>query len=391
MTIGLFNESFPPVVDGVSICVENYAQHLSELGHNVFVVTPETYNNESENTPPLPYTLVRYPSLPVPFRKPYRFGTNLFSLTKLRELGKSEIALAHAHCPFSSGKLAKNLATRKKIPFVATFHSKFRYDFERVIPNRAIVDLIIKNIVSFFEEADEVWVPQEGVLETLYQYGYKGKQPVIMPNGDDLASRNDAKELRNELRNELGIPPQLPLFLFVGQQIREKNIPFILHSLQQLGSFPYKMISIGEGYGLQEFREQAKTLGIADKVDFIGPIFDRNRLAAYYAAADLFLFPSYYDTWGLVFREAAAMETPSLLIANSTAAAAIKDGYNGYIANESPLDYANKIRLILQDAQKLSETGLMAKRTLSESWKQVVKQVNERYQMLIEKYSAEKK
>lgn len=384
-TIALFNDSFPPIVDGVSMTVYNYAKYLTAKGQPTIVVTPEASSETKCKAPEEidGFSVYRYPSFPLPFHKPHRIGLHFFAHPLLRLLYRSDIRLVHVHCPFSSGILAKKIATRKKVPLVATFHSKYRYDFERVIKSQTLLDHIIKSIVAFYEEADEVWVPQEEVAETLYQYGYKGKKPIVMPNGNDLSERTDREVLREERRKQLGVEDGCPLFLYVGQQTREKNVPFILQSLRCLGDMPYKMVSVGEGYGLEEFKSLAQSLGIGNKVCFPGPIYDRDILASYYAAADLFLFPSNYDTWGLVFREAAAMHTPSLLLQNSTAASAITDGFNGYLAIEEPLIFAEKIQEIVAHPTEKAQVARSARETLAESWENVVERVYDRYQFLL--------
>ena len=384
-TFALFNDSFPPIMDGVSICVYNYAKHLTAMGEKAIVVTPEAAPNDKDKVIEArdTFSVYRYPSFPLPFHKPHRVGLFLFAYPLARRLYKSDIRLVHAHCPFSSGLIAKKIATQKGIPMVATFHSKYRYDFERVIKSKALVDLIIKNIVEFYEEADEVWVPQEEVAETLFQYGYKGKRPIVMPNGNDLSERTDRDALRVARRRQLGITDDCPLLLYVGQQTREKNVPFILQSLHDLGDLPYQMVSVGDGYGLEEFKKLAQSLGIGEKVLFTGSIYDRDTLASYYAAADLFLFPSNYDTWGLVFREAAAMQTPSLLLANSTAATVIKDHFNGYLSIESPTEYAQKIAQILSNPEERNLVARHAQVTLAESWSAVVERVHDRYMRLL--------
>ena len=61
------------------------------------------------------------------------------------------------------------------MPFIATFHSKYRDDFERSVHNKSIANLMVKRIVQFSESADEVWIPQASVEETIREYGYKGK------------------------------------------------------------------------------------------------------------------------------------------------------------------------------------------------------------------------
>lgn len=378
--IGLFNDSFPPVMDGVAVCVYNYARHLTLLGREACVITPEVPSERKEEI----FKVYCYPSFPVPFKKPYRFGLNLLSSDMLRGIKDIPFELLHAHSPFSAGRIAKQLAVKRNIPLVATFHSKFRYDFERVFHSKLVVDLIIKHIIAFYEGADEVWVPQQAVLETLYEYGYRGKEPFVIPNGNDLIERTDGEKLRKELREALGITPETPILLFVGQQIREKNIPFILQSLRLLGDMPYQMLSVGEGYGMKEFAKLAADLGIGDRVSFVGPIYERERLAAYYAAADLFLFPSLYDNAPLVLREAAAMCTPGLLIAGSTSSAVIEDGVNGFLTKEDQTEYAAAIRRILADRENLLAVSERAREMLARSWQDIAQDVQERYDTIID-------
>lgn len=80
---------------------------------------------------------------------------------RINRMYQQSFKLVHAHCPFSSGTVAMKIARRQGIPIVATFHSKYRSDFERIIPNKFVVDLIIKNIMKFYEMADEVWIPKQ--------------------------------------------------------------------------------------------------------------------------------------------------------------------------------------------------------------------------------------
>ncbi len=67
---------------------------------------------------------------------------------------------------------------------------------------------------------------------------------------------------------------------------------------------------IGTGYALNDVRSLVSRYGLSDSVHISGVIKDRHTLSDYYAASDLFLFPSFYDNAPLVVREAAAMGTP---------------------------------------------------------------------------------
>ena len=72
-----------------------------------------------------------------------------------------------------------------------------------------------------------------------------------------------------------------------------------------------------------------------DRCIFTGAIQDRNKIRAWYCRSDLFLFPSTFDTNGLVVREAAACDLPSVLIRGSSAAEGVKDGCSGFLIDEN--------------------------------------------------------
>ena len=68
--IGLFNDCFPPIMDGVSLTTQNYAYWLHKKAGNVCVVTPKTPAAKDKEA----YPVYRYSSVPIPMRKPYRLG-----------------------------------------------------------------------------------------------------------------------------------------------------------------------------------------------------------------------------------------------------------------------------------------------------------------------------
>ena len=378
--IGLFNDCFPPVMDGVSVTTQNYAYWLHQRGEEVCVVTPSA-KSYVDNTP---YPVYRYASIPVPQRKPYRMGFPYADLPFAKQIYGLPFTLVHAHCPFTSGVLAMHLAHIKHIPLVATFHSKYRADFERVIPNKLIVDLIIKRIVSFYERADEVWIPQAEVEETLREYGYRGKVEVV-DNGNDFAGTYSDEE-RAACRKELGIAGESPVFLYVGQHIWEKNLDFLLHAISRLKEMPFKMFFVGTGYAAEAMKALSAELGLSDKVVFCGCITERDELRKYYLAADLFLFPSLYDNAPLVVREAAALHTPSVLIAGSTASGVITDEANGFLSENDQEAFAARITRILQDKLSLGKVSVRASETLARSWEDIAGEVSDRYSSLIKRY-----
>ena len=377
-TIGIFNDSFPPIMDGVSLAAQNYAYWLHQKNQPVCVITPKS-PNYSDNEP---YPIYRYTSIPIIGRKPYRIGLPDIDFTFKTEIEQISFGLVHAHCPFSSGRLALSIANKQKIPFVATFHSKYRDDFEHSVYNKYIAKQMTNEIIRFFEKADEVWIPQASVEETIREYGFKGKVEIV-DNGNDFATNSPIGPIKNEARKVLNIGEKEIVFLFVGQHIWEKNTRLIIESLALIKDLPYKMYFIGVGYAAADLKQLADELGISNKVEFVGMITDRERIKRYYAAADLFLFPSIYDNAPLVIREAAAMHTPSVLVKGSSSAENVTDNLNGFLVNNTVESFAGKLRELIASPERIEIAGLKASQSIARSWESVTEEVLDRYKKLM--------
>lgn len=381
---GLFNDSYPPIMDGVTLTVENYTRWLSYNKKTPCVVTP--WN-------PLKYEsdvkIHRFFSLPIASRKPYRYGYPLADPMIWMKLMRTNFALAHSHCPFSSGRLAKFVARYHNIPLIGTFHSKYRDDLLHSFTRLPwMTDLIMGRILDFFNSCDHVWIPQGKVAETVREYGYRGELTVV-ENGNDFADfiKGDVKEYKNQAKERRGIDKETLTLLFVGQHIREKGVFTILEALDGLrGKVRFRMDFVGNGYASEELRKATKERGLDENIIFNGMVSGRKNISDYYAAADIFLFPSPYDNAPLVVREAAAMGTPSILLKGSTAAEVINDNYNGFLIENTPREMSSLLCRLDADRGMIQETGLNARKTLVRSWENVVDEVSKRYDDIISTY-----
>lgn len=382
---GIFNDNFPPILDGVALTAQNYAYWLHTKGHEVRVITPYAPKSEAVINA-APYPIHRFASVPIPFRPPYRYGLPYISPSFMHEWRKMQFELVHAHCPFVTGDLAYSAAQKQHIPLVATFHSKYRQDFEHNVHSKALVDWMVRHIIKFFEKADEVWIPQAAVEPTLREYGFKGHVEVVENGNDFYTPMTQIEEMRKEMREELGMLPEETMLLFVGQHIWEKNIGFILDALALIKEKPFHLFMVGTGYAVREIRHKIKELGLQDRVTMLGNIHDRERLKRIDAAADLFLFPSLYDNAPLVVREAAAMHTPALMLQEATAAEVINPDVNGFLTSNDLQAYADKISFLLEHPEVVRKVGNKASTTISRSWENVIEEVILRYRDIQESY-----
>jgi glycosyltransferase involved in cell wall biosynthesis len=139
------------------------------------------------------------------------------------------------------------------------------------------------------------------------------------------------KHLRNELKNELGLREKV--ILYVGNLHQGKGVNFLLEAFSNVAQTlaDTNILIVGGGSEEQRLRDYCKQKGIMERVIFAG--YKQSwELPKYYALADLFVFPTLYDHFGLVVIEALASGLP--VICSQFAGSAldlIKDGVNGYI------------------------------------------------------------
>jgi 1,2-diacylglycerol 3-alpha-glucosyltransferase len=375
-TVGLFVDSFTPIMDGVTVTVRNYAYWLDRTLGPTCVVTPRVpAHSDGEGL-----DVVRFLSLPTIVRPPYRLGLPALDCGLRKILRRRDFSILHAHSPFGAGRAALRTAREKGVPVVATFHSKFREDLRRALPIERIVRDQVKRVVDFFYSVDRVWIPQESVAATLREYGYHGPCEVV-ENGTDFTPPPSAAPYRNRGGKHLGIPEEARVGLYVGQLVLEKNLEFLLRSLPNvLARVPdFHMVLVGQGYAKRRLQRLSHELGIQDRVIFHDVVFDRELLKAIYARGDLFLLPSLYDNAPLVIRESAALGTPSLLMRGATAAEVIRDNKNGFLAEADAEAFADRVVQVIQDPELLKRAGRGAQRTLCRSWEEVAREIRWKY------------
>jgi glycosyltransferase involved in cell wall biosynthesis len=147
------------------------------------------------------------------------------------------------------------------------------------------------------------------------------------------------------------------------------------------------MFFVGTGYAAEEMKQLVHDKGLDDKVTFTGMLTEREQITRYYAAADLFLFPSLYDNAPLVVREAAALHTPSVMVEGSTAATILRDGENGFLVKDSLDDFETRLRSLYADRPMVRRVGVAASHSIVRSWEDVVGEVLDRYNHIIARKS----
>ena len=365
LKIGQFTDTFLPIVDGVGRVVQAYSETLCKMGHQVTVVAP-MYDTGFQGG--FPFQLVEYVGSSVPGMKQYKVGEAVLDAHYRHRIRMIDLDLIHAHSPFTAGSEALRLASVRKLPLVATFHSKYYDDFLKATRSESIAKVGVKLVVNFYNRCDEVWAVGKNTADVLREYGYEGEIQV-MPNGATLRTVSPGDVEQVNLRWNLGTDP---LILFVGQMDWKKK-----------AGTQYRLLLAGQGMDMNAIGQKIHDLNIQDRAEQIGHITDASLLDALYARANLFAFPSLYDAAPMVVREAAVMGTPSVMVRNSTAAEIIRHGENGLLCDNDPKDLARVMTEALKEPEKLSLIGETARETIPVPWEKVLETAVERYERLI--------
>lgn len=378
-TIVYFCDTFYPLVDGVIKVLDNYASLLCDK-YNIVVIVPKHKNIVVKKQ----YLVIGVSSLYFKFVN-YDLAFPEMDGYLSTVIKKLKIDLVHAHSPFNMGAYAAKVAKKKKVPFIITMHSQFKYDFMKHTKSEAMTNYLLKQILKVFNKADEVWTMHSKTAEVLKSYGFKKDNFYFVPNGTEYEAPTNLEEMRLAVNQKYNLDDSYFVTLFVGRLNILKNILFSTDCLKRVkdAGVKFKMFFVGDGPDEQILKSHIKKLGLENDIILTGKISDRKELANIFARSDLFLFPSVYDMSSLVQVEAATYSTPSLLIEGTATAQTVTNNVNGFT---TPLDeeiYSNKIIELANNREYCKEIGKKAFEDLYRSWKQIAQRASDRYEVLI--------
>lgn len=382
--VAIGTEAFPPTIDGTSTVAKCYADIINDKLGEASVITPKNPNQQDYK---FPYEIYRYKSL-FTFGEGYPVGWP-FKKEFAMDVIAREFDILHSHCPIATSYFFRRINRIQRIPQVLTYHTKYEYDFEERIPTPLIKRRAYGMLLNNIKCADEVWITSEGTADSLRKVGYEGDY-VVMPNGCDLPKVSITEVERDMIRRKHNLPNNIPIFIFVGRMMWYKNIRLILDSLAMFKSQDrdFRMLMLGMGPDENAIKKYTRKIGLDDKVIYTGQLLDRSELQIYYSTADLLVFPSLFDTNGLVVREAAASATPSLLVKGSCAAEGIIDCDTGFLCDESASSINSKINQIIDNKDLLRRVGRNAQDNIYISWEDSITNAYNRYQIVIDKFKS---
>jgi glycosyltransferase involved in cell wall biosynthesis len=372
-------DMYLPSVDGVVNCMHHYIKCLNEE-HNAAAMAPSAGKKYVDRQS---YRIYRCKGVRVPFYGGH-YGFPSGDRGFLRELEKTKWDIIHVHSPMGMCKFAAKYAKKHNIPVVATFHTNFRPIVKKIVGFKRLTEAVLKGMGKRLDKMDDVFVCSPGVAEQARSFGYTG-HITYLPFGTNLPRPGNLTEMRDRVNHKYGFAANELVFIFVGRVVKLKRIDFILESLKLLKSkgVSFKFFVVGTGMDEKTTKRKANKLGLESDVIFTGFVEDFDDFKALYARADLLLFPSLYDNFGLVKVEAAAHNTPGVYIKGSNAAYCVEHGVNGFLSENDAESFAAAIGDAVSDRGKLLQAGKNASETLYITWADASAELAGRYAEII--------
>jgi glycosyltransferase involved in cell wall biosynthesis len=321
LRIAFVTETFPPEIGGAAMSAGRFVEALLARGHRVQLVRPrQKSERRAADATGLTQVLVR--GVPVPFHGGLQLG--LPSGALLRRLWTRERPdLVHLVSEGPLGCSARRLARRLGIPVTSSFHTNFP-SYGRHYGLGGLAPLAMRYLRSFHAAAEVTIVPTRQVHDQLAAAGFR--HLAIVGRGVDTATFHPGRR-SDALRRSWGAGPADLVALVVGRLAPEKNVPLAVRAYRAMAEVlpGTRLVLVGDG------PERGRLQAALPEAVFTG-MLRGEALAAHYASADVFLFPSLTETFGNVTLEAMASGLAVVAYDDAAAAQHIRPFASGLLA-----------------------------------------------------------
>lgn len=395
MKILMLTWEYPPrIVGGIARVVHDLSKRLIKDGHEVTVVTyrdnmdiPEYENDKGVNV----YRVDNYMIHPNNFID-WILQLNFNLIAKATEIINKEGAfdVIHAH-DWLVASAAKTLKNAYGIPIVATIHateagrnSGIHDDTQRYINDT-------EWMLTY--EASEVIVNSNYMKNELQRlFGLPYEKINVIPNGINL-NNYVGVERDYDFRRKYAMDNE-KIILYVGRLVYEKGIQHLIAAMPKILSNYHdaKLIIAGRGGMIEELKAEAASLGLNDKIYFTGYL-DSKQVPKMYKCADVAVFPSTYEPFGIVALEAMLAGVPTVVSDVGGLDEIVEHGVDGmksYAGN--PNSIADSVTALLYDHQLAANVSKKARQKVKEqfNWEKIAQDTHFTYEKAICQTMAER-
>jgi glycosyltransferase involved in cell wall biosynthesis len=372
--IALFTEVFLPKIDGVVTRVLRSVEQLRDLGHEVLIFAPgDVPSNYAQQR------VVHVNSVPMkPWYPELKLGIATPNIA--REMEQFAPHVVHLVNPVVLAAYGALSAARRDLPMLASFHTdtpkyadalglgairKGGTAYLRRIHNLAEVNLctspqMVERAEALDFERVDLW-PKAIDTDTYRPDAASREARILLTDGH----------------------PDDKLMVYVGRMSKEKNLRALLEPIRRLGPEGVRLAMVGSGPDRDELEREFAGTNTVFTGYMAGPA-----LAAAFASADVFAFPSTTETLGFVALESMASGVPVVGARAGGIPFAVTEGHSGLLFNpDSAGDFETQLRRLLFNDELREQFGRQAREeALRSSWRAATERLVEFYELAIDRH-----
>ncbi len=325
--VAIVTETYPPEVNGVAMTLGRMVQGLLARGHRVSLTRPRQDAQDAPAASALHSTVLAR-GLPIPGYAGLKFGLPAkWLLRRQWRADRPDVVQVVTEGPL--GASAVGAARELDIPVVSEFHTNF-HSYSRHYGLGWLEGLVAAHLRRLHNRSRMTLVPSQELGADLLRRGYRNIR--VVARGVDTGLFNPARRSA-ALRAAWKVGDSDLVVANVGRLAPEKNLPLLLATFAAIRRHAptARLLLVGDGPSRRRLAQSHPDCIFAG-------MRHGEDLAAHYASADLFLFPSMTETWGNVTLEALASGLPVVGYRMAAAAELIRHGDNGMLAEPGASD-----------------------------------------------------
>jgi len=379
MRIGLVLEQFDPARGGREQWTWSFTQRLLELGHEVHVVARSC--SATARRPAITFHLIQCDPSPIAFAGAVRAALEPLALDIVHDMGMGWYCdVFHPH----GGSMASS--AERKLLFLPAWLRGLKRTANQWLPRHRTFQTLMQR--QYADHGQVVLaLSRASAADFQHFHGVAPQRIRIVYNGVDTERFSPAQCRPHRLpaRRRLGLPADTVTALIVAHNFRLKGVATLLASLRRLRTAgrDVRLVIVG-GKHIDSWQRHVARLGLSRQVVFAGRVDDP---LPYYAAADCYVHPTYYDACSLVVLEAAACGLPLITSRYNGASEILCDGQDVLLIDD-PSDDAELAATMrrLMDVAARQRLGEAARRTiLQHSFRRNVDQILQIYEEILDR------
>lgn len=319
----------------------------------------------SKHIPDELYNVTLYPGLPKNIL--FEYYADLITIQLSTFAKNNNFDLIHAHALYPSGYVAYKLSKKYKIPFIVTTHGM---DFYQCLPNvsentrgKQYSSIILKKINKVLLNAEQIITVSKKFKKDVLDYNPNAKV-ITIENGyyKELFKTGS----KTKARQKLGLSKNDKILLSVGYFVKKKGHKYLIEAMIKIiQNFPNtKLYLVGCGMLKNEYLKMIKSFKLEDHIFLVDNV-SQQKLTSWYQAADIFVFPSLDEPFGVALIEAMACGIPTIATKTQGPSQIIHHNEDGIlIPIKDTKAIVDNVCGLFNNPTKLNEIGQIASKNI---------------------------